>query len=145
MRIAKYKGDLERAIGAFKLYQQPVQSITPQDANTYRDSLLLVMAPNSVARYKDTFNAALNLHIQEKGIDWISPFLGLLIKHAGCSKADRHPLSDAKVEQLKTIFEDDPFSKAFLALLRDTRARLAEVAGLRVTDCNIDEGFIHIT
>ena len=50
-------------------------------------------APNSDARSKDTLNAALNLHIKETGIDWAIPFSGLLIKHAGRYKADRHPLS----------------------------------------------------
>jgi cell fate (sporulation/competence/biofilm development) regulator YlbF (YheA/YmcA/DUF963 family) len=40
VRIAKCKADLEAAIGAFKVYQQPVQTITRQDANAYRDSLL---------------------------------------------------------------------------------------------------------
>ena len=92
VRIAKCKADLQAAIGAFKVYQQPVQTITRQDANAYRDSLLPVMTPNSVARYKNTLNAALNWYIKETGIDWTSPF-----------------------------------------------------AGLRVTDCNLDEGCINIT
>ena len=33
VRIAKYKGDLETAIGAYKLHQMSVQSITRKDAN----------------------------------------------------------------------------------------------------------------
>ena len=145
VRIAKCKADLAAAIGAFKVYQQPVQTITRQDANAYRDSLLPVMAPNSVARYKNTLNVALNWYIKETGIDWTSPFAGLLVKGAGSSKADRHPLTDEQVEKLKTTFEDDPITNALLVILRDTGSRLAEVAGLRVTDCNMDEGFIHIT
>ena len=145
VRIAKCKGDLERAIGAYKLHQQPVQNITSQDANAYRDSLLPTMAPNSVARYKNTLNAALNWYIKETVIDWTSPFAGLLIKGAGSSKADRHPLTDEQVEQLKTVFEADPVTNALFVILRDTGARLAEVAGLRVTDYNTDEGYINIT
>ena len=112
VRIAKCKADLEAAIGAFKVYQQPVQTIIRQDANAYRDSLLPVMAPNSVARYKNTLNAALNWYIKETGIDWTSPFAGLLIKGAVSSKADRHPLSDEQVEELKAVFEDDPTTNA---------------------------------
>ena len=144
VRIAKCKKDLEAAIGSFKLYQQPVQSITRQDANAYRDSLLPTMAPNSVARYKNTLNAAVNWHIKETGIDWTSPFAGLLIKGAGSSKADRHPLSDDQVEQLKTVFEDDPITNALFVALRDTGARVAEIAGLRVKDCNLEEAYISI-
>ena len=145
VRIAKCKADLEAAIGAFKVYQQPVQTITRQDANAYRDSLMPVMAPNSVARYKNTLNAALNWYIKETGIDWTSPFAGLLIKGAGSSKADRHPLNDEQVEDLKAVFEDDLITNALFVVLRDTGARVAEVAGFRVTDCNLDEGYISIT
>ena len=82
---------------------------------------------------------------KESGIDWTSPFAGLLIKGAGSSKADRHPLTDEQVEQLKTVFEDDPVTNALFVILRDTGARLAEVAGLRVTDYNTDEGYRNIT
>ena len=122
-----------------------MQTITRQDANAYRDSLLPVMAPNSVARYKNTLNAALNWYIKDTGIDWTSPFSGLLIKGAGSSIADRHPLSDEQVEQLKAAFQDDPTTNALFVVLRDTGARVAEIAGLRITDCNLDEGYINIT
>ena len=122
-----------------------MQTITRQDANAYRDSLLPVMAPNSVARSKNTLNAALNWYIKDTGIDWTSPFSGLLIKGAGSSKADRHPLSDEQVEQLKAAFQDDPTTNALFVVLRDTGARVAEIAGLRITDCNLDEGYINIT
>jgi integrase len=103
------------------------------------------MAPNSVARYKNTLNAALNWYIKDTGIDWTSPFSGLLIKGAGSSKADRYPLSDEQVEQLKAAFQDDPTTNALFVVLRDTGARVAEIAGLRITDCNLDEGYINIT
>ena len=103
------------------------------------------MAPNSVARSKNALNVALNWYIKETGIDWTSPFAGLLVKGAGSSKADRHPLTDEQVEKLKTTFEDDPITNALFVILRDIGARLAEVVGLKVTDCNMDERFIHIT
>ena len=96
-----------------------------------------------MARYKNTLNAALNWYIKETGIDWTSPFAGLLIKGAGSSKADRHPLSDEQVEELKAVFEDDPITNALFVVLRDTGARVAEIAGLRVIDCSLDEGFIN--
>ena len=93
------------------------------------------MAPNSVARSKNTLNVALNWYIKETGIDWTSPFAGLLVKGAGSSEADRHSLTDEQVEKLKTTFEDDPITNALFVILRDTGARLAEVAGLRNTGC----------
>ena len=81
----------------------------------------------------------------EKGIEWTNPFTGLVIKAAGSSQADKHPINDERVEQLTITFEDDPVTKALFVLLRDTGARLAEGAGLSVTDCNLEEEFIHIT
>ena len=53
-----------------------------------------------------------------------------------------HALTDEQVEQLKIVFEDDPVTNALFVILRDTGARLAEVASLRVTDYNTDEGHI---
>ncbi len=145
VRVAKCKKDLEAAIGSFKVYKQPVQSITRQDANAYRDSLLTTMAPNTVARYKNTLNAALNWHIKETGRDWISPFSGLLIKGAGSSRRDRFPLSDEHVAQLHEVFCGDTLSYSLFTILRDTGARVAEIAGLRVRDVNTEEGYINIT
>ena len=49
------------------------------------------------------------------------------------------------MEQLKAVFKDDPTTHVLFVILRNTGARLAEVVGLRVTDCNTEEGFIHIT
>ena len=110
------------------------------------------MAPNSVANLSsDTrtlSNAALNWYIKETGIDWTSPFAGLLIKGAGSSKADRHPLNDDQVEELKAVFEDDPITNALFVVLRDTGARVADSCRppkghFRLI--NLDEGYINIT
>ena len=60
-----------------------MQSITRQDADAYRDSLLSAMAPNLVVIYKNTLNSVLNWYIKETGIEWTIPFSGLLIKGAG--------------------------------------------------------------
>ena len=145
VRIAKCKTDLENSVGAFKLYKQPVTTFTRQDANAYRDNQLTTMAPNTVARYKNTLNAALNWHIKETGIDWTSPFSGLLIKGAGSSRGVRSPLSDEQVAQLHEVFRGDTISYPLFTILRDTGARVAEIAGLRVKDIHLEEGLINIT
>ena len=59
-----------------------MQSITRQNADAYRDSLLSAMAHNLVVIYKNTLNSVLNWYIKETGIEWTSPFSGLLIKGA---------------------------------------------------------------
>ena len=65
------------------------------------------MAPNSVLRYKNTLNTALNCCVMETGIEKTNPFAGLVIKAAGSSQADRHPINDERVEQLTITLEDD--------------------------------------
>ena len=59
------------------------------------------MSANSVARYKNTLNAAFNWYIKENGLEITSPFAGLLIKGAGSSKVDRLPLQDAHIKLLE--------------------------------------------
>ena len=145
VRLKKCKNDLLEALDEYKLTKQPVQKITRRDANAYRDTLLARMSPNSVARYKNTLNAALNWYIKETGIEWTSPFSGLLIKGAGASRADRLPLTEEHLEILAPAFRDSDVAWPLYVILRDTGARVAEVAGLRVQDCNIGERFIHIT
>ncbi len=144
VRLAKCKNDLEQAIGNLKLYKQPVQKIARADANVYRDSLLLQMSPNSVARYKSTINAALNWYIKETGIEWNNPFAGLIIKGTGSSKGDRLPLSEDQVSELKVNFIKEEIAYAMFVLLRDAGARVAEIGGLKIGDCNFEEGFIEI-
>ena len=43
------------------------------------------------------------------------------------------------------VFQGAPTTNALFVVLRDTGAKVAEIAGLRVTDCSLDEGYINIT
>jgi len=145
VRVAKCKNDLIEALGEYKVSKQPIQNITRQDANAYRDYLAKRMSPNSVARYKNTLNAAYNWYIKENGLEATSPFAGLLIKGAGPSKIDRLPLSDDDINLLEPAMQDSDIAWALYVTLRDTGARIAEVAGLRVQDCDIEQGALQIT
>jgi hypothetical protein len=62
-----------KALGAYKVSKQPIQTITRKDANAYRDTLAGRMSANSVARYKNTLNAAFNWYIKENGLEITSP------------------------------------------------------------------------
>jgi integrase len=145
VRIAKCKADLIEALGAYKIAKQPIQTITRKDANAYRDTLSGRMSANSVARYKNTLNAAYNWYIKENGLEITSPFAGLLIKGAGSSKVDRLPLQDAHIKLLEPAMKESEIAWALYVLLRDTGARVAEIAGLRVQDCDVEHGVLQIT
>ena len=145
VRIAKCKADLIEALGAYKVSKQPIQTITRKDANAYRDTLAGRMSANSVARYKNTLNAAFNWYIKENGLEITSPFAGLLIKGAGSSKVDRLPLQDAHIELLEPAMKESEIAWALYVLLRDTGALVAEIAGLRVQDCDTGKGCLTIT
>jgi integrase len=145
VRIAKCKADLIEALGAYKIAKQPIQTITRKDANAYRDTLAGRMSANSVARYKNTLNAAFNWYIKENGLEITSPFAGLLIKGAGSSKVDRLPLQDAHIKLLEPAMKESEIAWALYVLLRDTGARVAEIAGLRVQDCDTAKRCLTIT
>ncbi|MAT87059.1 MAG: integrase, partial [Aestuariivita sp.] len=144
VRLDKCKADLIEALGSAKVEKLSVKDIKRQDANAYRDLLLSRMSANSVARYKNTINAAMNWYIKENALDMLSPFAGLLIKGAGASKTDRLPLTDDHLKQLASQLEYSDAAWALYVTLRDIGARLAEVAGLRIKYCNVEQGSIHI-
>ena len=144
LRVNRCKADLEAAIGKTKLTKLRVEDITRQDANAYRDYLLQRMSPNSVLRNKNTINAAVNWYITENSLDMTSVFAGLLIKGAGASKNDRLPLTDEDLKTAGTEFADNDIAWALYITLRDTGARVAEISGLRVQDCDAERGCLHI-
>ena len=103
------------------------------------------MSANPVARYKNTLIAAYNWYIKENGLEIMGPFAGLLIKGVGSSKVDRLLLQDAHIQPLEPAMKDGELAWAFYVLLRDTGARVAEIAGLRVQDCDTTKRCLTIT
>ena len=144
LRVKRCKADLEAAIGKTKLRKLRVKDITRQDANAYKDYLLERMSPNSVLRNKNTINVALNWYIKENSLDMASVFAGLLIKGPGASRNDRLPLTDEDLKAAGAEFAEDEIAWALYITLRDTGARVSEIAGLRVQDCDAERGCITI-
>ena len=144
LRVKRCKADLEAAIGKTKLRKLRVKDITRQDANAHKDYLLERMSPNSVLRNKNTINVALNWYIKENSLDMASVFAGLLIKGPGASRNDRLPLTDEDLKAAGAEFAEDEIAWALYITLRDTGARVSEIAGLRVQDCDAERGCITI-
>ena len=141
-RLMRAKADLTEALGEVKISKLPIDKISRIDANTYRDLLLTRMAPTSVQRHKNTINAAFNWFVKENGIDLPSPFV-FIIKDAGHTKNDRLPLNREDVSLLNRQLEGSSVD-AIYKVLRDTGARVGEVAGLLVGDVSLQNKTLHI-
>ena len=136
-RLMRTKADLAEALGAEKISKLAFEGITRKDANTYRDLLLTRMVPTSVQRHKNTINACYNWFVKENGLDLPSPFV-FIIKDATHTKNDRLPLSQEDVSLLNKKFAGSSVDVIF-QVLRDTGARVGEVAGLLVGDVSLQD------
>ena len=87
---------------------------------------------------------AINHVIIEHSLNIPNVFTNLRIKGAGASKHDRLPLSDAQVLELETAYSNDEVAWALFVSLRDTGARISEVSGLRVKDCDLGQQCLHL-
>jgi len=141
-RLMRVKGDLTEALGELKIHKLPIDKISRIDANTYRDLLLTRMVPTSVQRNKNTVNACFNWFVKENGLDLPSPFV-FIIKDAGHTKNDRLPLSQDDVSTLNSKFAGSSVDVIY-KVLRDTGARVGEVAGLLVGDVSLQTKTLHI-
>ena len=141
-RLMRVKADLTEALGDLKIHRLPIDKISRIDASTYRDLLLTRMVPTSVQRNKNTINACFNWFVKENGLDLPSPFV-FIIKDATHTKNDRLPLSQDDVSLLNSKFAGSSVDVIY-KVLRDTGARVGEVAGILVGDVSLQDKTIHI-
>jgi len=87
---------------------------------------------------------AINHVIVEHSLTIPNVFTNLKIKGAGATKHDRLPLSDDQVATLETAFSRDDTVWALFVTLRDTGARVSEISGMRVKDCDLEQQCLHL-
>jgi integrase len=88
--------------------------------------------------------AAINHVLVERSLTHPNVFTKLKIKGAGASREDRLPLSDAQIGELLPEYQSNDVAWALFITLRDTGARVSEIAGLTVADCDLEARVIHI-
>jgi len=88
---------------------------------------------------------AINHVIVEHSLAIPNVFTKLKIKGAGATRHDRLPLTDTQAVLAEPAFSNSVVAWALFTTLRDTGARVSEVAGLRVADCDIEQRCIHIS
>jgi integrase len=144
-RVERLRTDMQSVFGKQKLKHVALSDITRQDANELRDHLLERVSANSAVRMLGVVRTAINHVIVEHSLTIPNVFTNLKIKGAGATKHDRLPLSDDQVVTLETAFSSDATAWALFVTLRDTGARVSEVSGLRVKDCDLEQQCLHLT
>lgn len=127
----------------------PLKQLTRDHARRYRDDRFNkgVKQP-SVQREINTIKAIINSAIREEGLEMKNPFEGLVVSAPTQAHEANRRLPYSK-EQLRTLLScsvqvNDAPRRAII-LLALTGARLAEIVGLRRSDVNLEEGWIHVT
>jgi integrase len=144
-RVERLRKDMQHIYGKQKLKYVSLSDISRQDANDLRDHLLSRVSANSAVRMLGVVRTAINHAIVEHSLNIPNVFTNLRIKGAGASKLDRLPLSDTQVVHLEPAYSNDTTAWALFVCLRDTGCRVSEIAGLRVKDCDTDNGCLIIS
>ena len=144
-RVERLRKDMQHIYGKQKLRYVSLSDISRQDANDLRDYLLSRVSANSAVRMLGVVRTAINHAIVEHSLNIPNVFTNLRIKGAGASKLDRLPLSDTQIVNLETAYSNDTTAWALFVCLRDTGCRVSEIAGLRVKDCDTDNGCLIIS
>jgi integrase len=144
-RVERLRTDMKSVFGKQKLKYTPLTDITRQDANDLRDHLLSRVSANSAVRMLGVVRTAINHVIVEHSLTIPNVFTNLKIKGAGASKHDRLPLTDSQLTLLEPAFSGDAIAWALYVTLRDTGARVSEISGLRVKDCDLVAKCLHIS
>lgn len=130
---------LIETLGSTVVEQTPIEQVTRQDANRFRDALLGRMKPNSVVRLMNVVVAAINFAITEEDLPIKNVFSKMVIKGAGASKDDRLPIQACDIPSLNKAFDTPEDISAIWATIRDTGARLSEVCLLTVGDISLQD------
>ena len=138
----------ERAVGylAEVTDAEELSSLSAADAARFRDYLIgKGMTAASVRRVFGTVKAITNLAIREYGLACPNVFANVFIPDD--EKASiRSPIPDENLCAIqKECFELDDDVRWLVALISDTGMRLAEAAGLLVSDIKLDNDVLHIT
>jgi integrase len=117
---------------------KPLAAYTRQDALVFRDWLVARgLTGSSVTRNFSYVKAVINFALSEFALDIRNPFVGVYHDRSkGVVSRKPIPLDDLRRVQRECVKIDDDI-RWLVALISDTGMRLAEAAGLSVTDFNL--------
>lgn len=113
---------------------------TKSDATAFRDVLIdRGMNGNSVTRVFGTVKSIVSFAANESGLTMINPFMGVYFDHKqGVTVRQPIPNDDIRVVQKVCVEKDDDI-RWLVAMVADTGMRLAEAAGIHLSDIHLDE------
>jgi len=122
------------------LGDKPIDNLTREDAHAYvATEQARGNKSGTIRRRLNVVKAVIETYFREKDIDRKNPFASLPIPAEGKDTKAREPLTK---EELRTLFDAcraaDDDVRWLTAILGDTGARLAEIAGLALDDLVLD-------
>ena len=99
----------------------------------------------SVQRNFNSLKAMVNFAIQELGLECRNAFTGVYLAYESSSEK-RQPVTTSQIKRLQEqcyLIDDDV--RWLVALISDTGMRLAEAAGLKIDDLNLEHQYPHLT
>lgn len=146
LELARVFNLISEALGG----DRTLRSLKRQDAKEVRDHMADGRKASSVDRYLNVVRAALNHAIREFDLtDLVNPFMHLEVGKKDEAEPDRdkrRPFSPKELEATNRRIEARSKSdlRQIWQMLEGTGCRLAEVAGLRVSDVYLDHAIPHI-
>lgn len=146
-RVERVIGHVHAALGRETI---PLRGgVSKADAFDVRDHMLdAIKSPATVKRYLNDLRAIFNFGLEhfELGKTVSNPFLKLPVKMQTVAKDERHPFSKGQLEltRKRILGSAGEDLQLIWRMLELTGCRLAEVAGLLVSDVVLDGDFPHI-
>lgn len=125
----------------------PVSHVRRSDARTFVEKLLTAgLRSSSIRRILSQIAAAMTLYFTEHEVERANPFRRVRIPNENEDTAQREPFTPAELGKLLLLCRavDDDI-RWLVAMLADTGARLAEIAGLTLDDIRLDVAIPHIS
>lgn len=117
-------------------------------ARRYLEAMLSKgLTTTTVRRNMNVITAVFNTYIKENNLHRTNPFGGLAIPAEGQDSAERIPFTPAELQTLTAAcYTADDDCRWILAMMADTSTRIAEIAGLALSDIVLDceTPYVHI-
>ncbi|ARU22637.1 dihydrolipoamide acetyltransferase [Ralstonia solanacearum] len=125
---------------------KPIADLSRSDAHKYvAAEIARGVKTGTVNRYMNTIRAIIATWLREKEIERPNPFARVPIPENGGDAKKRQPFTET---ELRTMFDacktKDDDVRWLTAILGDTGARLAEIAGLALDDLVLDGDIPHV-